>query len=68
MPTDTERLDWLEARSIDVIGFTDGAGLDIANSPMGLRAELDGQMEKVQQEQEQEQEEAERKHDAQKVP
>ena len=44
MPTDAEILNWLEAREVDFIGFTDGCGLDIANSPLGLRAELTAQM------------------------
>lgn len=50
-PTDTERLDWLERRGLDAICFTDGCALDIANSPMNLRAELDAQIELEKKEQ-----------------
>ncbi|MDR2333705.1 MAG: hypothetical protein LBE61_09495 [Burkholderiaceae bacterium] len=50
-PTDTERLNWLERRGPDVICFTDGTALDIANSPMNLRAELDAQIEQEKEEQ-----------------
>ena len=37
---DSELLGWLEAQGVDFIGFTNGSGLDIANSPLGLRAAL----------------------------
>lgn len=43
-PTDTEIMDWLESRGVDFIGFVDGTGLDIANSHLGLRAELTEQI------------------------
>lgn len=45
MPSDADRLDWLESRGLDAICFTDGSALDIVNSPMGLRAEIDAQIE-----------------------
>ena len=48
MPSDAEILSWLESRGVDVICFTDGSAIDIANSPFGLRAEIADQIKETQ--------------------
>lgn len=45
MPTDSQILNWLESQGVDFIGFINGSGLDVVNSPLGFRATVAEQME-----------------------